>query len=519
MSGGEIRNNTASGGSGVGAGVYISGNSAFLMSGGTVSGNIASTNGGGVYVYNGTFTLSGGTVSGNTASGNGGGVYVNSGAFTLSGGTVSGNTASGNGGGIYVNSGAFTMSGGTIYGSGALANSATGDGAALHIAGGTAQYDGAYAVYGTLTTTDNTIPALPPDPPTARIVSTGVEYAALSDAFAAAPSSGTSVENPTEIVICKNIDLEEEELGAINGAFDGIHVRLFVEAGMTYTIKRVASANTTPMFTVDSSTESLAIGKAGAGTLIIDGGAVWTGATDSVLGRGTTNSGVSASGPIVSVAGGTFTLNEGGILQNNQNTGEGGAVYVGTDSEIGPGTFSMSGGTIANNAAADNGGGVSCKLGTTFTMSGGTVSGNSSSNGGGVYAGNGSSGATITVTMSGGVVTNNSASGDGGGVHICWTAFTMSGGVIQGNKANRGGGLCNNSGSSFTMNGGVIYGTGSGLANTATSSCASYFKNGTGSAAFGSTAVCLGGYVGTTSKSSGASISDTNDTIQAIPKP
>jgi hypothetical protein len=85
------------------------------MSNGTVSGNTAYKNGGGVYVSSGTFTMSGGTVFGNTTRENGGGVYVSYGTFTMSNGTISGNTASGSGGGV---SGSLTMRGGTISGNG-----------------------------------------------------------------------------------------------------------------------------------------------------------------------------------------------------------------------------------------------------------------------------------------------------------------------------------------------------------------------------------------------------------------
>jgi hypothetical protein len=60
---------------------------------------------------------------------------------------------------MWTNSGVFTMSGGVIYGSdaGDLANTAKAAGDVLYAAG-TAQYAGAYASYGELGTTDDTIP-------------------------------------------------------------------------------------------------------------------------------------------------------------------------------------------------------------------------------------------------------------------------------------------------------------------------------------------------------------------------
>jgi TolB-like protein len=111
-----------------GGGVFVYGT--FTQSGGTISGNSA-TWGGGVYVdSSGTFTMSGGEISGNSAPW-GGGVYVDSsGTFTMSGGEISGNSASSNGGGVFVSGrGTFTkQSGGIIYGSdasGMLKNTAT----------------------------------------------------------------------------------------------------------------------------------------------------------------------------------------------------------------------------------------------------------------------------------------------------------------------------------------------------------------------------------------------------------
>jgi uncharacterized repeat protein (TIGR02543 family) len=115
MSGGTVSGNTASSAGGVE--VY---GGTFAMNGGVVSGNIVSFSGGGVCVRNGgTFTMSAGAVCGNTAGGNGGGVYVDSAIFSMSGGAVSGNTASGSfgGGGVHVSYwGTFDMSGGTVSG-------------------------------------------------------------------------------------------------------------------------------------------------------------------------------------------------------------------------------------------------------------------------------------------------------------------------------------------------------------------------------------------------------------------
>jgi len=115
---------------GFGAGVYVYSLGEFNMSGGRITGNTASTHGGGVFVGDGTyndnensarFTMTAGEISGNTAQYCGGGVTNESlSVFNLSGGEIRGNTAK-DGSGVD-NYSTFTMSGGRITG-----NKVTGD--------------------------------------------------------------------------------------------------------------------------------------------------------------------------------------------------------------------------------------------------------------------------------------------------------------------------------------------------------------------------------------------------------
>ena len=88
--------------------------------------------------------------------------------------------------------------------------------------------------------------------------------------------------------------------------------------------------------------------------IIVDGGAEWTGETDSALGRGTTNSGVTGvSGTIISVTSGcTFNFEDGAVLQNGAITSNGGAIYNAS------GTINLNGGKIKNNAAGRSGGAI-----------------------------------------------------------------------------------------------------------------------------------------------------------------
>jgi predicted outer membrane repeat protein len=102
-----------------GSGLSVGGGSFTMRGSASISGNTASYgDGGGVSVDGGSFTMSGSaSVFDNTAYG-GSGVSVGGGSFTMSGGGVSGNTASGGrGGGVNVASGSFIKTGGIIYGS------------------------------------------------------------------------------------------------------------------------------------------------------------------------------------------------------------------------------------------------------------------------------------------------------------------------------------------------------------------------------------------------------------------
>ena len=91
-------NNSASDGGGLANVATLS------LTGGTVTGNMAGSSGGGLWDRSGTSTLTNTTVSGNTALGHGGGLYSVTSTLNLSGCTLSGNQATGpgaRGGGLF----------------------------------------------------------------------------------------------------------------------------------------------------------------------------------------------------------------------------------------------------------------------------------------------------------------------------------------------------------------------------------------------------------------------------------
>ena len=98
MSGGEIVNNTATSGGGV-----FAWSGSFEMSGNAIIANNTASSGGGVSVDSGSFSMHDKNVIANNTAYRGGGVYVFSGSnVELLGGKVSGNVASDNGGGVFI---------------------------------------------------------------------------------------------------------------------------------------------------------------------------------------------------------------------------------------------------------------------------------------------------------------------------------------------------------------------------------------------------------------------------------
>ena len=91
-----------------GGGVYVNEGATFDLQSGTITGNRADTNGGGVFVR-GTFNMKGGLIKGNKTDGSGGGTYQEkTGRLYLEGGKITENDAEKNGGGIFAKDGART---------------------------------------------------------------------------------------------------------------------------------------------------------------------------------------------------------------------------------------------------------------------------------------------------------------------------------------------------------------------------------------------------------------------------
>ena len=173
----------------------------------------------------------------------------------------------------------------------------------------------------------------------------------------------------------------------------------------------------------------------------------------SLIGRST------ASRPPVTVDGGIFIMNGGGIRDSKVDHSE--SWYGGGVDILSNGTFIMNAGKISGNSAPAGGAGVYVSENATFVMNGGNIGNNYTKEfgrGGGVSV-------RGSFAMFGGSISNNSGRKDlnwGGGVYIAnGGTFVLHDGTISNNS---GGGICidgeknffGSSGGNATMNGGTI---------------------------------------------------------------
>ncbi|MDR2663488.1 MAG: hypothetical protein LBC31_10880 [Treponema sp.] len=272
---------------------------------------------------------------------------------------------------------------------------------------------------------------------------------ALQNAFTAATGSFFP-EVLDEVTLLSNIDLDVADQIVVD---TGHYTRLTVPPGASYIIRRNAGPAAAAIFLINYGS-ILELETPGNSSLIIDGGAVWSGDPNTV--SGWSNTGFTSSSALVYVFGisdspGQFRLKNGVVLQNNDRTfGNGAAV------QASGGLFHMTGGVIKNNRTTGNGGalyleGVTLSSGTppSHTIVSGLITGNDAGLGGGGIAldrlGN------VILTMDGGEITGNrargidtsfsSALGYGGGIFIAnnadvnKTTFIMRGGWISDNTS------------------------------------------------------------------------------------
>lgn len=414
---GEISGNTALG---EGGGILLADNSTFIMTAGSISKNVGGdTNyGGGICVsYGSTFTMKGGNVTDNK-SGKGGGVYVleaegscGKNTFHMDGGTITGNTATTTGyqpgGGVYVPAdGIFTMSGAVKI----TDNKNNGVQNNIYLFDNTITITGALGEDARIGVTTPSV-AMVNSPVT---IAKGDGYTLTDDD--AARFTSDKGDSPAldgdEVKLYENPPQKHPICGE-TCTHGGIHPDLVWEG-----IKELVDAKAGNYYLMNSVTRT-------------DQSTWYCDNNVNLCLNGHSITAAHDSYAIMVRNGANFTLtdckeNSGTITHGSGKMGSGVMVNNGC-------SFTMYGGTICGNTAADSGSGVIVNGGSRFTMHGGAITGNNTTGDvscGGVYVIS-----TGTFTVSGAAKIQNNwkngtlqngvyVQGSGTASNVCLTADT-----------------------------------------------------------------------------------------------
>nr|WP_143543835.1 choice-of-anchor Q domain-containing protein [Rhodopirellula sp. MGV] len=486
---------------GNGGGFHISGDGNASVTGGTVTGNSAAAEGGGLWNGAGMMMVSGTTFENNTVSGeaddNGGGaLFNNGGALQLDDVTVANNTATGSRGGgagvMNVAAGTLTIrnssfidneAAGTMMGDGGgavlsldgivdIADSTFTGNTALGVSG---SGGGILARTGQLTLVDSTLSGN-----LANRAGGGIEIGSVDLLLDNVVLGGETVDDGNSVA---GSTANPGNGGGLHVTFDS---QVTVVGGLVANNSAVEGGglwnSATAAMTVDGTTirDNVATGDAadqGGGGVFNDGGqlSIENATISNNIANGTSGSG----GGILNL-GGMLSVNETVIGGNTANRAGGGievtadsATWL-TDVTLGSNDTGSTGNSVSGNANPGNGGGLHISGNGVVTILGGLVAGNTAVEGGGLW--NSPSGLLTLTSVSlennsairgGGVFTqpsttgattiinsnlvNNQATGDevtdgGGGIHNQGTlsiiASNLSGNIANG-AAGSGGGIAN----------------------------------------------------------------------------
>jgi hypothetical protein len=407
-----------------GGGVYVE-NGVLIIDGGEINDNTATYpgysevgSGGGVYVgMYGTLFLKSGRIMRNTASENGGGVYVNRSKFFMTGGEIGGNKAW-YGGGVYAADSSVWWGGGVFGGpqvdftkapaegsetSGIIYGS-TGPEGIYNYANGPTVWYGRYKIermlgeYDHITTHKRWLEDF-----------YGWDY--MNDNF-----QDTALINTSDTVDLSGLSVQSLPSGDLAASFSTIAQRadrnvlydITINNDMTLAPQQLMTRGKNVVIRIQSATSDIkTITLTGQGYLFYVDSSV-TLILKNIKLRGTTDN---SAALIAAEIDATIKIEPGAVISDNINTeGTGGGVFIGigghlimdggeisnnqsTHSEYGSGggvflnktgIFHFKNGTIRDNYADEEGGGV-CAYFATFIMNNGEIYGNSGFQGGGIY--------------------------------------------------------------------------------------------------------------------------------------
>lgn len=440
----SITDNVANGAAGSGGGI-LNDQSTVIVESSTLSGNTSVRAGGGVEANIGTTNLTDVTLDGNStggAPGNGGGLHITgAGNATITDSTVTNNTATLEGGGLWNGSGTMTVSDSEITGntaSGAAADDGGGglfnNGGTLRITGSTVEGNeadgaagsggGVLTLGGTLEVTDSSI-----DTNTAVRAGGGIEATAGS---VTTLSGGSLSENVT---------------GAAPGNGGGLHLTGAGTVDVTGVVvagnsaaneggglwNSAAGTMTVTSSNISNNTASGAPADAGGGGLYNDGGELIV--ESSVIEGNVANGAAGSGGGILNAVGGTLTVTDTDILDNDAVRAGGGIEATGDGSVTSVSDVLLQGNSTG--PGPGNGGGLHLTGAGTVTVDISRVSLNTATNQGGGLWNSGTGTMTVTRTT----LDGNTTLGQGGALYNVGGNLTVEGSTISGNSAAVGGGL------------------------------------------------------------------------------
>ena len=429
-----VSNNSATGAQSTGGGI-LNAAGTFTATDSDISGNESNRAGGGIEtngassVVLNNVTLNGnatGVVTGTGAPGNGGGLHVSgSGSVDVNGGTVNTNTAANEGGGLWNGSGTMTVSGAAVSG-----NTAAGSDTMV---AGAAGGGGIYNEGGTLTLEQNAVVA---NNSATGAQSTGGGILNAAGTFTATDSdisgnesnrAGGGIEtNGASTVVLNNVTLNANETGVVTGTGapgngGGLHVS---GSGSVDVNGGTVNTNT-------AANEGGGLWN-GSGTMTVSGVAV---SENTAAGSDTMVAGAAGGGGIYN-EGGTLTLEQNAVVSNNSATG---AQSTGGGILNAAGSFTATDSDISGNESNRAGGGIETNGGSSIVLNNVTLNVNATGvvtgagapgNGGGLHV----SGAA-PVTITGGTVSDNTAAKEGGGLWNNQGVLTINGTTLSNNDA------------------------------------------------------------------------------------
>ncbi|MBK1833619.1 beta strand repeat-containing protein [Roseibacillus ishigakijimensis] len=434
---------------GNGGAIHITGTGSIEIIGGSATGNVAAKEGGAYWNGAGLMTVSGSSITANVASGaeandGGGGIFNNGGDLTLADSTLRGNIAdgaAGSGGGVLSLDGALLLTNSTL-----AANVANRAGGAIE------------TIDGELTLTNVTLGG--PEVADGNI-------AGPDGSAAPGNGGGIHISGSTTTLISGGLVQFNQAAREGGGLWNQVNSTMTLNGGLVIT-DNIASGdaaddggggifNNSGELIIEDTDGAVDISRnmangtsgSGGGLQTIGGTVTITGASFSENQANRAGGGIedaSGAGLGLTLTNVTLDGNNAGAAPATGNPGSGGGLHV-----TGPGDLTITGGSITNNVAAAEGGGLWNGTGL-MTLVGPSITSNTASGAGADQGGGGvfNAGGTIDIqtgTLIDANVADGSAGSGGGLLNDVGGKVTITGATITNNVANRaGGGIEDNAG-------------------------------------------------------------------------